>query len=93
MEKSSRCPICSKEFVRGNTRRKYCCEDCKIEARSRRNRRKNETRSAFNRARKGMSGIEKGKLDRNLQEARSKGQTYAEWQQEQTLAMIKRGEL
>lgn len=93
MVKSSKCPICSKEFVRGNTRRKYCCEDCKREARNRTNRRRNETRSALSRASKGMSCIEKGKLDRNLQEARSKGQTYAEWQKEQTLAMIKRGEL
>lgn len=93
MVKSSKCPICGKEFVRGNTRRRYCCEDCKREARNRTNRRRNEARSALNRARIGMSGIEKGKLDQNLQEARSKGQTYAEWQQEQTLAMIRRGEL
>lgn len=93
MVKSSKCPICGKEFVRGNTRRKYCCEDCKIEARVRKNRRRNETRRTLNKARTGMSGIEKGKLDQNLQEARDKGQTYAEWQKEQTLAMIKRGEL
>ena len=93
MEKSSRCPICSKEFVRGNTRRKYCCEDCKIEARNRRNQRRNEARSSLNKARIGMSGIETGKLDQNLKEARSKGQTYAEWQIEQTLKRSRRGEL
>lgn len=87
------CPICWGIFDRGDSRRIYCSAECKKEARNRRNRRRSETRSSLNKARIGMSGIETGKLDQNLKEARSKGQSYAEWQIEQTLKRSRRGEL
>lgn len=40
-----------------------------------------------------MSGIQKGKLDERLEEARSKGISYADLQKQKTLEKSRKGEL
>jgi predicted nucleic acid-binding Zn ribbon protein len=37
-QKKSKCPICSKEFKKETNHQKYCCKECKIIARKKRER-------------------------------------------------------
>ena len=90
------CAMCGKPFIQlGTARRpmKYCSDACRYEARRRGDRQKDARDKAKRRAARGMSKVETGKLDANLAEAKRRGMTYSEWQVEQTLRRVRRGEL
>lgn len=85
------CAWCDDFFIATKRNQKYCCEECARLGGNRRqqmSRRGGRTQREF--AKKQMESIETGKLDKALEDARSKGLTYAERQIQETLALYGR---
>ena len=90
------CKICGKQFtqqIQTGQPRKYCSEECMIIGSRKVQREQRAQKRARRKAAKGMKDVEVGVLDKSLAEARSRGLSYAEWQVEQTLQRVRRGEL
>lgn len=82
------CDWCGEYFIATSRNQKYCCEECYRRGRNLKtqmNRVHGLSKKKF--AQRQMAGIKTGKLDERLDEARSKGLTYAELQKQKTLAL------
>lgn len=95
MGKERTCVICGKKFVQPTEikRMKYCSDECRIHARAMHMRDKRRRDSDKRAAAKSMKNITTGILDERLAEARARGMSYSEYQQQKTIEMIRRGEL
>lgn len=89
MKSKITCRHCGKEFFRRARNQLYCCSKCQIKAKNERA----ETWEAENKQlrliRNEMKKITK-LTDKKLEQIHKEGKTYAEYQIEQTLAMVEK---
>lgn len=86
------CPICYKIFQWSEQFRKYCSKECQLEARRRQGREKNRR---YELKKQGIDPLapKQSKLDEALENAKTQGLSYAEYQKQKTIAAIRKGEL
>lgn len=87
------CRICGRTFESSKKNVRYCSNECRERGHDATVNIIRKERIERSKARRGMSGIQKGKLDERLEEARSKGISYADLQKQKTLEKIRKGEL
>lgn len=96
METIRTCVICGRRFtqeINTGQPKKDCSAECKRIGTNKNTRRTRAERIDQRKANRAMSGVEVGKLDARLAEARERGMSYAELQKEKTIQKVRRGEL
>lgn len=91
--KKTTCEICGSPIDYDGKRIKYCSEKCRKEGKLMQRKNNNELKNDLRFARRAMSRIETGKLDEIRKECKRLGLTYAEYQKQRTLELIRKGEL
>lgn len=87
------CPICYNLFEWSKQNRSYCSEECKTEAKIRTERQRHERAKQKEHLKSSFKNITTGKLDEALENAAKQGLSYAEYQKQKTINMIRKGEL
>ena len=87
------CEWCGQPFETDLSGKRYCSKACFDKKNEAERHELREQRSKMRFAKKMMSKIETGVLDKRLEQARKEGKTYAEIQKEITIDKIRKGEL